>query len=197
MPSTETKTHRTCHGRVNSLGVAKCQDGKRMPAIDIATVYTQYQRRVYLWCFRIVHNPEDAQDLTQEAFIHVMRKLHTFRGEAAISTWLYRVVHNTALMWLRRKRVPQTSLDEIMEFNEGLIHRHAAVRTMDQTVGALVARVDLPRAMAQMPRGFRTAFYLHDAEDYSHSEISEITGWSVGTSKSQLHKARHRLRELL
>jgi RNA polymerase sigma-70 factor (ECF subfamily) len=177
---------------------ARKAEGQRpAPAIDIETVYNKYHRRVLLWCLRVVRNKEDAEDLTQDAFIHVMRKIHTYRGEAHFSTWLYRVVMNTVFMRLRRKHLPQTPLDEILEANEGAINPSREVRIMNETLGALIARVDIVRALEQMPRGFSATFVLHDRENYSHSEIAEILGWTVGTSKSQLHKARRRLRVLL
>jgi RNA polymerase sigma-70 factor (ECF subfamily) len=170
--------------------------GQEQP-LDIAAVYCKYHRRVFAWCFRMVRNTEDAEDLTQDAFIHVMHKLHTFRGEASLSTWLYRVVTNTVLMRMRRKRLPQTSLDEILEGSEGGSKPHYELKNNDRTLGAVIARVDLERVFDQLPSGFRAAFFLHDSEDYSHREIGDLMGWSIGTSKSQLHKARRRVRQLL
>jgi RNA polymerase sigma-70 factor (ECF subfamily) len=100
-------------------------------------------------------------------------------------------------MRLRRKVLPQTSLDEILETHEGAINPCQELKIFDRTLAASVAHVDLERSFDQMPGGFRKAFLLHDGEEYSHLEIAEFTGWSIGTSKSQLHKARRRLRELL
>jgi RNA polymerase sigma-70 factor (ECF subfamily) len=140
---------------------------------------------------------EDAEDLTQDAFLLLCRKINTYRGESAFSTWLYRLATNIALMRLRRKTLPQTSLDEILETHEGAINPRQELRTSDRALAASVARVDLERMFDQMPGGYRKAFFLHDSEDYSHPEIAELTGWAIGTSKSQLHKARRRLRELL
>jgi RNA polymerase sigma-70 factor (ECF subfamily) len=145
----------------------------------------------------MVRNVEDAEDLTQDAFLLLFRKIDTYRGESAFSTWLYRLATNVVLMRLRRKGLPQASLDEILETREGSIDSRQELKTFDRSLAASVARVDLERSFAQMPGGFRKAFFLHDSEDYSHLEIAEFTGWSVGTSKSQLHKARRRLRELL
>ena len=140
---------------------------------------------------------EDAEDLTQDAFLLLCRKINTYRGESAFSTWLYRLATNLALMRLRRKTLPQTSLDEILEAHEGAINPRQELKTSDRALAASVARVDLERMFDQMPGGFRKAFFLHDSEDYSHPEIAELTGWSIGTSKSQLHKARRRLQKLL
>ena len=166
-------------------------------AADIEAIYDQYRHRVYVWCLRIARNVEDAEDLTQDAFLLLCRKINTYRGESAFSTWLYRLATNIALMRLRRKTLPQASLDEILETHEGAINPRQELRTSDRALAASVARVDLERMFDQMPGGFRKAFFLHDSEDYSHPEIAELTGWAIGTSKSQLHKARRRLRKLL
>ena len=191
--------------RMGSEGIqAAMSSGTRVPGgyrteqtKDFEALYCRYYRRVFLWCQGVVRNPHDAEDLTQDAFIHVMSKIHTFRGEASFSTWLFRVVMNIVFMQLRRKHVPQTPLDEILEANDGAINPRSEVRRMNQTVAVLNAGVDLSRAIDSLPRGFRVALLLHDGENYTHSEIAEFMGWSPGTSKSQLHKARRRLRELL
>ncbi len=164
---------------------------------DFQAIYELYQRRVFLWCLRIARNVEDAEDLTQDAFLLLFRKINTYRGESAFSTWLYRLATNISLMRLRRKTFSQVPLDEVLDIQEGAINPCYELRAFDLTLAALIARVDLGRALPQMPGGFKTAFFLHDSEDYSHSEIAELTGWSTGTSKSQLHKARRWLRQLL
>ncbi len=165
--------------------------------MDFAEIYLNYYRRVYRWCFRIVRNREDAEDLTQDTFVQVMRKIHTFRGDASLSTWLYSVARNTALMRLRRKRLPQSSLDEEHEFGEGSSSPYNSFGLADHSLGDPDARIDLTRAVEQLPRGFKAALLLHDLEDYTHSEIARYRGWTTGTSKSQVHKARFRMRELL
>ena len=166
-------------------------------ATDFEAIYEQYRPRVYSWCLRIARNVEDAEDLTQDAFLVLSRKISTYRGESAFSTWMYRLATNLALMRLRRKALPQTSLDEVLETHEGAINPRQEIKTSDRALVASIARVDLERMFDQMPGGFRKAFFLHDSEDYSHPEIAELTGWSIGTSKSQLHRARRRLRKLL
>jgi RNA polymerase sigma-70 factor (ECF subfamily) len=179
--------------------VARQAEGcKRGLAIDLATVYCEYYRCVFMWCLRIVRNEEDAEDLTQDAFVHVMRKIDTFRGEATFSTWLYRVVMNTVFMQLRRKRLLQTSLDEVLACGEPASWSCHALCTVDKSLGETNARIDLDRAIDQLPVGFKMVLLLHDVEHYTHDEIAAIRGWSsAGTSKSQLHKARRRLRDLL
>lgn len=169
----------------------------RKPAIDITTVYCKYYQRVLAWCSQIVRNAEDAEDLTQEAFIQVMRRIDTFRGEAAFSTWLHRVVMNTVFMHLRRKRLPQTSLDGVPDTAGGALRHAPAVHIAAPIWRDSIARIDLDRAIGQLATGFKLVLLLHDVQEYYHSEIAKLRGSAVGTSKSQLHKARQRLRELL
>ena len=164
---------------------------------DIEEIYEQHRPRVFSWCLRITRNVEDAEDLTQDTFLLLCRKINTYRGESAFSTWLYRLATNVALMRMRRKTLPQTPLDEILETHKGAINPRQELKTYDRILAASVVRVDLERIFDQMPSGYRKAFFLHDSEDYSHPEIAELTGWSIGTSKSQLHRARRQLRKLL
>jgi RNA polymerase sigma-70 factor (ECF subfamily) len=166
-------------------------------AADIEEIYEQYRCRVYSWCLHIARNVEDAEDLTQEAFLRLFCKINTYRGESAFSTWLYRLTTNIALMRMRRKTLPQTPLDEILETQKGAINPCQELKTSDRALAASVVRVDLQRMFDQMPNGYRKALFLHDSEDYSHPEIAELTGWSIGTSKSQLHRARRQLRKLI
>jgi RNA polymerase sigma-70 factor (ECF subfamily) len=126
-----------------------------------------------------------------------MRKIHTFRGEAHFSAWLYRVVMNTVFMQLRRKHLPQISLDEVLGAGEGAAWHGPAMHVARPAWRDSNARIDLDRAIGQLSTGLKVALLLHDVEDYRHREIAELRGWTVGTSKSQLHKARRRLRELL
>jgi RNA polymerase sigma-70 factor (ECF subfamily) len=165
--------------------------------IDLETVYRQYHRRVFAWCSRILRNREDAEDVTQDAFVHILRKIDTFRGEAAFSSWMFRVVMNTAFMQLRRKRLPLSSLDEALDDEEGTPRPRNVLGVADSDLENVTARVDLDRAFSELPEGFKVVLLLHDVEEYTHAEIAEIRGWTDGTSKSQLHKARNRLRKLL
>ena len=170
---------------------------RRVLSTGFEVIYEQYRPRVFSRCLRIARNVEDAEDYTQEAFLLLIRKIDTYRGESAFSTWLYRLTTNIVLMGLRKKTLPQTPLDEILETYEGAINPRQEIKSSHRAQAASIARVDLERVFEQMPGGFRKAFFLHDSENYSHPEIAELTGWAIGTSKSQLHKARHRLRELL
>ncbi len=166
-------------------------------AIDFQLIYEMYWPRVFLWCLRIARNREDAEDVTQDAFLLLFKKINTYRGESAFSTWLNRLTTNTALMQLRRKHLPPSSPDEVLEGHEGVSKPCQELKGFEQSMTSSIARVDLERAFEQMVQGYKTAFLLHDYEDNSHEEIAAFAGWSLGTSKSQLHKARRRLRELL
>jgi len=177
---------------------AKAQARRRsVLATDFEIIYERYRNRVFSWYLRVTRSVEDAEDLTQEAFLLLFRKIDTYRGESAFSTWLYRLAKNIVLMRLRKRNLPQTSLDDILEIHEGAINPRQELKTFDRTLAASLARVDIERMFHHLPDGFRKALLLHDRENYSHPEIVELTGWAIGTSKSQLHRARRRLRELL
>ena len=160
-------------------------------------LYRLHNRRVYSLCLRMVGNPAAAEDLAQEAFLQLFRKIQTFRGESAFSTWLHRLTVNVVLMRLRRKNVIETSLDELAEQGEESGSPPREVGTPDLQLSGSVDRVNLERAVGQLPPGYRAVFLLHDVEGYEHNEIADMLGCSIGNSKSQLHKARTRLRELL
>ena len=133
----------------------------------------------------------------QEAFLQLFRKIGTFRGESAFSTWLHRMTVNVVLMRLRKKTLPATSLDEVTDPDDETGGPRKDVGAPDLRLSGAVDRVNLERSIDKLPPGYRTVFTLHDVQGYEHNEIAEIMGCSVGNSKSQLHKARTRLRELL
>ncbi len=160
-------------------------------------LYQMHSRRVYALCLRMVSNPADAEDLTQEAFLQLFRKIGTFRGESAFSTWLHRMTVNVVLMRLRRKTLPTDSLEETLEPDGEATGPRRDVGAPDLRLSGAVDRVNLDRCIEKLPPGYRTVFMLHDVQGYEHNEIAGIMGCSVGNSKSQLHKARTRLRELL
>ena len=143
----------------------------------------------------MVSDPTEAEDLSQEAFLQVFRKLSTFRGESAFSTWLHRLVVNVVLMHLRKKGLQQVSLDEVDSSQEEPVKREYG--DDDRRLIGSVDRINLDRAIAELPPGYRAVFVLHDVEGYEHNEIAQIMSYSVGNSKSQLHKARLKLREWL
>ena len=160
-------------------------------------LYQLHSRRVYALCLRMVNNPADAEDLMQEAFLQLFRKVGTFRGESAFSTWLHRMTVNVVLMRLRKKSLPVASLEETTEPDEETGGPRKDIGAPDLRLSGAVDRVNLERSVEKLPPGYRTVFVLHDVQGYEHNEIAEIMGCSVGNSKSQLHKARTRLRDLL
>jgi RNA polymerase sigma-70 factor, ECF subfamily len=160
-------------------------------------LYRRYSRRVYSLCLRIVKNDSESEDLTQEAFLLLFRKIHTFRGESKFSTWLHRLTINLVLMGLRKKRYPEVSLDATLDPGEEDSAPLLELSGPDLQLSGVVDQMNLSRAIEQLPDGYKEMFLLHDVEGYEHHEIAKILGCSSGNSKSQLYKARLRLRELL
>jgi RNA polymerase sigma-70 factor, ECF subfamily len=159
------------------------------------TLYHLHKRRVYSLCLRMTANTAAAEDLTQEAFLQLFRKIGTFRGESAFSTWLHRMAVNVVLMQLRKKGLPLVSLEETMESEEESPKKEPGAE--DVRLAGSLNRIQLQQAIGDLPPGYRMVFLLHDVEGYEHNEIAEMVGCSIGNSKSQLHKARMKLRELL
>ncbi len=170
---------------------------QRGDAAAFERIYRLHGRRVYALCLRMVGNTAEAEDLTQEAFLQLFRKIYTFRGESAFSTWLHRLAVNVVLMKLRKKSLPETSLEETTEPDEETGGPRKDVGGPDLLLSGSIDRVNLQRAVEQLPPGYRSVFILHDVQGYEHNEIAQIMGCSIGNSKSQLHKARMRLRQLL
>jgi RNA polymerase sigma-70 factor (ECF subfamily) len=160
-----------------------------------ASLFYAHRPRVYSLCLRMTNNTAEAEDLTQDAFLQVFRKLSTFRGDSALSTWLYRVAVNTVLMHFRKKGLRQVSLDESSNQDTRVIKREYG--RLDERLSGSVDRIALVRAMQELPAGYRTIFLLHEIKGYEHQEIARILHCSVGNSKSQLHKAKLKMRELL
>jgi RNA polymerase sigma-70 factor (ECF subfamily) len=161
-------------------------------------LYRLHNQRVYTLCLRMVRDTAEAEDLTQEAFLLLFRKIHTFRGESAFSTWLHRLAVNLVLMRLRKKRLPVVSIEAIPDPEDGSAPpRTLELGASDLVLEGVIDRINLERCIQRLPAGFRRVFLLHDIQGYRHREIAELLGRSVGDSKSQLHKARKRLRESL
>jgi len=159
-------------------------------------LYNLHKRRVYTLCLRMLGNVSEAEDMTQEAFLHLFRKIGSFRGESAFSTWLHRLTVNLVLMHLRKKGLQLVSLEEtINPSDEDSPRRDFGSRDVQLT--GSVDRVTLERAVAELPPGYRLVFVLHDVEGYEHNEIATMLECSTGNSKSQLHKARLKLRDML
>lgn len=159
------------------------------------TLFNAHKTKIYSLCLRMTSNTAEAEDLTQDAFLQVFRKLGTFRGDSALSTWLYRVAVNTVLMHFRKKGLRQVSLDEPSTQDARVPKReHGSV---DGKLAGTVDRIALTRAMKELPAGYRNIFLLHEVKGYEHNEIARLLRCSVGNSKSQLHKAKSRMRALL
>ena len=159
-------------------------------------IYQLYAGRVYALCLRMLRDPTEAEDALQDAFLQLFRKISSFRGDSAFSTWLHRLTVNTVLMRLRRKKPISVPLDEMVEGDDEDKPVYE-IGGLDLRLAGLVDRVSLQAAVDQLPEGYKQMFILHDVQGYRHTEIAEILGHSIGNSKSQLHKARKRLRELL
>jgi RNA polymerase sigma-70 factor (ECF subfamily) len=155
-------------------------------------LFRRHNRRVYSLCLRMTNSPTEAEDLAQEVFIQLFRKIGSFRGESAFTTWLHRLTVNHVLMHFRKKSV---KLEQTTE--EGETPVQIVAGTANPNAMPVVDRLALEKAIGQLPPGYRTVFVLHDVEGHEHEEIARMLGCSVGTSKSQLHKARMKLRGLL
>jgi RNA polymerase sigma-70 factor, ECF subfamily len=175
----------------DAVTMARCGDAHAFECL-----YRLHSRRVYSLCLRMAGNPAEAEDLTQEAFLQLFRKVQTFRGDSRFSTWLHRLTVNVVLMSFRKKRHLETSLDATLDPDET-----AAPPTEfgvpDLRLNGMLDHVNLGKAIEQLPDGYKEIFILHDVQGYEHKEIAEILGCSIGNSKSQLFKARCRLRALL
>ena len=160
-----------------------------------AVLYETHKPRIVAVCLRMTKDMAEAEDLTQDAFIYVFRKFSTFRGDSAFSTWLHRVAVNTVLMHFRRKGRRQVSLEHPHPQDSGGLRREYG--RVDQRLAACADRLALTRAIEELPPGYRTIFLLHEMQGYEHQEIARRLHCSIGNSKSQLHKAKLRMRELL
>jgi len=168
---------------------------KQGDAEAFEVLYNLHKRRVYSLCLRMTANTAEAEDLAQEAFLQLFRKIGTFRGESAFSTWLHRMAVNVVLMRLRKKGLPVVSLEDTQDTEEEAPKKELGAP--DAVLAGSIDRLQLERAVAALPPGYRMIFVLHDVEGYEHNEIAGMVGCSIGNSKSQLHKARMKLRELL
>ena len=157
----------------------------------IGDLYVRHRPLVYALCLRMTGNASEAEDLTQEIFIQLLGKVGSFRGESQFSSWLYRFTTNFVLMHFRRARRRKERFPYLAD-------EFPATHKLAVSCGPqLVDRIALDNALAKLPNGSRSVFLKFDVEGYNHEEIAVIFGCSVGNSKSQLHKARRRLRKLL
>jgi RNA polymerase sigma-70 factor (ECF subfamily) len=189
----------TTPSRTLAFGISEAEAIDRAKQGDgecFEVLYKLHKRRVYSLCLRMIHDVELAEDLAQEAFLQLYRKIASFRGESSFSTWLHRLTVNIVLMRLRMPGLPVVSLEETLDPTEDGGPKREYGCT-DKILAASIDRVNLQRAVETLPPGYRTMYVLHDVEGYEHNEIAEMLGCSVGNSKSQLHKARMNLRQRL
>jgi RNA polymerase sigma-70 factor (ECF subfamily) len=169
-----------------------CQKAAAGNLAAFEMIYQRYHRRTYSLCFRMTSSHTEAEDLTQEVFIQLFRKVGSFRGDSAFSTWLHRLTVNQVLVHFRRRSVKNEKVSDDGEMPDQAVHGTSNPNKMP-----VVDRIALKNAIAELPRGYRNVFVLHDVEGYEHEEVARLLSISVGTSKSQLHKARLKLRGLL
>jgi len=192
---TVTRTRRTETSEMNEAEAIRLAQQGDAGAFE--RIYRLHSRRVYALCLRMVGNTAEAEDLTQDAFLQLFRKIGTFRGESAFSTWLHRLAVNVVLMKLRKKTLAATSLEESTDPEDESNGPRREIGAPDLLLTGSIDRVHLERAIEQLPPGYRQVFVLHDIQGFEHNEIAGLMECSIGNSKSQLHKARMRLRELL
>jgi RNA polymerase sigma-70 factor, ECF subfamily len=172
------------------------QSAQRGDEQAFATLYQLHKKRVYSVCLQMTRDVADAEDLTQDAFLQVFRSVNSFRGDSAFSTWLYRIAVNTVLMKLRRRKAPPlVSLDEPVSKESSSLKRD--VGKPDPRLSGAIDRIALHRAVEDLPAGCRQIFDLHEVEGYQHHEIAQLLQCSIGNSKSQLHKAKMKMRDVL
>ena len=176
--------------KVKDLELAQSAANGDMPGFE--ELYRRHHRRVYSICLRMLQNASEAEDLTQDVFIQLYRKIGSFRGDSAFTTWLHRMTVNQVLMHFRKRTVKFEKTTEDGETPDQIVSGTANPEKM-----RIVDKIALDNAIAQLPDGYKNVFVLHDVEGFEHEEVAKILGCSVGTSKSQLHKARLKLQKLL
>jgi RNA polymerase sigma-70 factor (ECF subfamily) len=192
-PSKHFPMNATAFSMSEAEAIERAQQGD---GVAFETLYGLHKRRVYSLCLRMVGNETGAEDLTQEAFLQVYRKIGTFRQQSEFSTWLHRVAVNVVLMHFRKKRLLTVSLEEPFDQEE----RDGPKKyfgTQDNLLAGSIDRITLERAIKELPSGYRNVFVLLDIEGYKHNEAAVLMGCTIGNTKSQLHKARLKLRLIL
>lgn len=177
-------------GTAKDVELTKMATGGDMAAFE--EIYKRHHRRVYSICLRMLQNTSEAEDLTQDVFIQLYRKIGSFRGDSAFTTWLHRMTVNQVLMHFRKRTVRYEKTTD-----EGETPDQVVTGTADPGRMRIVDKIALESAITQLPDGYKNVFVLHDVEGFEHEEVARILGCSVGTSKSQLHKARLKLQKLL
>ena len=188
-----TIKERAATGRSESEAIALAQQGD---ALAFECLYKAHCKHVYSLCLRMLRNMAEAEDLTQQVFLQLFRKIGTFRGDSSFSTWLHRISVNAVLMHLRRKRPAESQMDSLDDAGSGSADPRESGKN-PLSMPAVIDRLNLKRAIRRLPAGYKRFFLLHDVLGYRHAEIAVRLGCSVGCSKSQLHKARKSLRRML
>ena len=192
-PTKGSQMNATAFGMSEAEAVERA---KRGDGVAFETLYGLHKRRVYSLCLRMIGNEAGAEDLTQEAFLQVYRKIVTFRGQSEFSTWLHRVAVNVVLMHFRKKRLLTVSLEEPFDQEErDGPKRYFSIQ--DNLLAGSIDRITLERAIEGLPSGYRNVFVMLDIEGYKHNEVAAMMGCTTGNTKSQLHKARMKLRLIL
>jgi len=189
----ETITERAAAEWNESEAIALAQQGD---ALAFERLYKTHCKHIYSLCLRMLRNMAEAEDLTQQVFLQLFRKIGTFRGDSSFSTWLHRISINAVLMYLRRKRPAENQMDSLDDTGSGGADPRESGKN-PLSMPAVIDRLNLKRAIRRLPAGYKRFFLLHDVMGYRHREIAEQLGCSIGCSKSQLHKARKSLRRLL
>jgi len=179
-------------GDVRAVDLELAQRCRHGDAAAFEEVYRAHAGRLYNLVLRMSGSTQEAEDLLQEVFLHAHRKLGSFRGDSSLGTWLYRLAVNHCLDFLRGRQSRMTRVTDSLD-EEGAVEPAAVA----PAVPTAVSRLDLERAIGRLPRGCRAAFVLHDVEGFEHNEVAKLLGVSEGTSKSQVHKARMKLRAML
>jgi len=177
---------------VRSADLELAQRCRHGDAAAFEELYRAHAGRIYNLVLRMVGSAHEAEDLLQDVFLHAHRKLGSFRGDSSLGTWLYRLAVNHCLDSLRGRQARMARATDSID-GEGSVEPAAA----EPAVPTAISRLDLERAIARLPPGCRTAFVLHDVEGFEHNEVARLLGVSEGTSKSQVHKARMKLRAML
>ena len=166
--------------------MARCQAGD-VDAFE--KLYREHSGRIYALATRMAGSPEEGEDLLQEIFLQAFRKMGTFKGDSAIGTWLYRLALNHCLDFVRSKQAKMGKVTETLDA-DGSFEPAARLESP-------ITRIDLERALAKLPPGCREVFVLHDVEGFDHKEVGQMLGIAEGTSKSQIFRARLKLRAML
>ena len=167
----------------------RCRQGD---ASAFEELYRQHAGRLYSLAFRMTGSAQEAENLLQDMFLHAHRKLAIFRGESSLGTWLYRLGMNQCLDHLRGRQAKMGRATESLDADEA-----PELSAPLPAVPTAITRLDLERTVGRLPEGCRAAFLLHDVEGFEHHEVAKILGVSTGTSKSQVHRARMKLRAML